>query len=138
LDPGAIATIAVPIVDGPGPAEIFKDDAGTLVLSGTNNYTGGTTVAQGTLVIGNGGASGSIVGNITDNAQLAFNRSDTLTFAGAITGSGSLTQSGNGTLILTGASTYTGGTTINAGILQIGDGGTAGGSMPAGLATGSI
>ena len=78
------------------------------------------------LQIGNGGTSGSITGNVLDNASLAFSRSDTLTFGGAISGSGSLTQSGTGTLILTGSNTYTGGTTISGGTLQIDNGGTSG------------
>jgi len=126
VGPGATATIAAPIVDGSSPTEIVKDDGGTLILTGTNTYTDGTVIGQGTLQIGNGGATGSIVGNVTDNASLVVDRSGSLTLAGTISGTGSLTQSGSGTLILTGADTYTGGTTISAGTLQIGNGGSAG------------
>src|SRR6202007_3070541 len=43
VGPGGSATIAAPIVDGSSPTEIIKDDAGTLILTGTNTYTGGTT-----------------------------------------------------------------------------------------------
>ena len=66
------------------------------------------------------------MGNVLDNASLAFSRSDTLTFGGAISGSGSLTQVGPGTLILTGANVFGGTTTISAGTLQIDNGGTTG------------
>uniref|UniRef100_UPI0013DA6871 autotransporter-associated beta strand repeat-containing protein n=1 Tax=Serratia marcescens TaxID=615 RepID=UPI0013DA6871 len=57
---------------------------------------------------------------------LAFNRSDAYTFAGLIAGTGSLTQAGSGTTILTTNNTYQGGTTINAGTLQLGNGGATG------------
>jgi autotransporter-associated beta strand protein len=53
------------------------------------------------------------------------NRSDT-PFAGVISGTGSVQQNGTGITVLTGNSTYTGGTTINAGTLQLGNGGTTG------------
>jgi len=92
---------------------------GTLTLTGANTYTGGTTISAGTLQIGNGGTTGSIVGDITNNAALRFNRSDALTYTGVISGSGALTKIGSGTLTLTGGNTYTGGTNINAGTLAI-------------------
>ncbi len=63
---------------------------------------------------------------MTNNGALAFDRSDTHTFGGAISGSGVVNQIGSGTTVLTGNSTYTGGTTISAGTLQLGSGGTSG------------
>jgi autotransporter-associated beta strand protein len=106
--------------------KLVKQGAGTLTLTGVGVYGGGTTISGGSLQIGNGGTTGSVAGNITDNANLAFNRTDSITFSGNITGSGSLTQLGSGTLVLTGAASHTGGTTISAGSLQIGNGGTTG------------
>jgi autotransporter-associated beta strand protein len=109
-----------------GTGSLTQTGTGTTILTGANTYTGTTTISAGTLQIGNGGTTGSIAGNIVDNAALRFNRSDTLTYGGVISGTGSLTQAGTGTTILTGANTYTGGTTISAGTLQIGNGGTTG------------
>ena len=109
-----------------GSTRLVKDDLGTLVLSGANTYTGGTTITAGTLQLGDGDATGSILGNVVDNATLAFDRSDTVTFGGIITGTGNLVQLGSGTTILTADNTYSGGTTINAGTLQIGNGGAIG------------
>jgi autotransporter-associated beta strand protein len=92
----------------------------TLTLTGANTFSGGTTIDAGqTLQLGNGGTTGSIVGNVTDNGTLTFNRSDTATFAGAISSVGSLQQNGTGTTILTGINTYGGTTTINAGTLEV-------------------
>ena len=48
------------------------------------------------LQLGSGGTTGSIVGNVSDNGVLAFDRSDTMTFAGAISGSGAVSQIGWG------------------------------------------
>ena len=45
--------------------------AGTTILTGNNTYTGGTTISAGTLQLGNGGTTGSIVGNVIDNGTLA-------------------------------------------------------------------
>ncbi|MBV9874013.1 MAG: autotransporter domain-containing protein [Verrucomicrobia bacterium] len=105
---------------------LIKIGTGTEILTGTNLYTGGTTVSGGTLQIGDGSKTGSIIGNVTDNAVLAFDRSDTYTFTGRISGAGSFEQLGKGTTILTANDTYTGGTTIRAGTLQIGNGGAIG------------
>ncbi|HEY9511173.1 MAG TPA: autotransporter domain-containing protein [Rhodanobacter sp.] len=109
-----------------GDTTLVKADAGTLVLTGANTYTGGTTINGGALQIGNGGTTGSITGNVIDNGALVFNRSDSVTFNGSVSGSGSLEQAGTGSLILTSANAYIGGTTISSGTLRIGNGGTTG------------
>jgi fibronectin-binding autotransporter adhesin len=104
IDVGAGDTLVWPQDIG-GSIDLIKVGAGTLVLAGTDSYGGGTTISEGTLQIGNGGTTGSITGDVTDNAFLVFNRSDDLTFKGLVSGSGSLEQAGKGTLNLTGAKT---------------------------------
>ncbi len=100
--------------------------SGVFTLTGANTFTGGTTIASGTLQVGAGGTVGSIAGNVLNNAAMIFNRSNNLTYAGAISGIGTLTKLGAGVLTLTGNHTFTGDTTISAGTLSIGNGGTTG------------
>src|SRR5439155_13357117 len=64
-----------------GTGGLVKQGSGTLALTASNSYTGTTTIAEGTLQIGNGGTSGSIAGDITNNGTLAVNRSDAVTVA---------------------------------------------------------
>jgi autotransporter-associated beta strand protein len=109
-----------------GSGSVTQAGNGTTVLTADHTYTGGTTIAAGTLQIGDGGSEGSVIGDITNNAALVFDRADDVTFNGVIGGSGSLNQLGSGNLILTGANTFTGITTIGAGTLQLGNGGTSG------------
>ncbi|MBW5824972.1 autotransporter outer membrane beta-barrel domain-containing protein [Yersinia kristensenii] len=109
-----------------GLGSLVKTGAAGLILTNNNTYAGGTTINAGTLQIGNGGTTGSVVGDITNNSALSFNRSNALTYGGVISGSGSLVKTGNDVLTLTGDNTFTGATTISAGTLQIGNGGTSG------------
>ncbi|MEZ2329159.1 beta strand repeat-containing protein [Mesorhizobium sp. RCC_202] len=100
--------------------ELFeKTGTSTWALTGTGTATTNWTVSQGTLQIGNGGTTGSIIGDVSDNATLAFDRSDTYTYGGVISGSGGVSQIGSGTTVLTGANTYGGGTTISNGVLSV-------------------
>jgi len=110
-----------------GSGRLRQLGSGTTTLTGTNTYTGTTTISAGTLQVGNGGTSGSLgSGQVTNNAALVFNRSDSLEVLAGIAGTGNLFQLGVGTTTLTGTNTYTGTTTISAGTLQVGNGGTSG------------
>jgi uncharacterized protein with beta-barrel porin domain len=117
-DSGVAATINAPIVNGSSQS-LTKVGGGTLILTAANTYTGGTTISGGTLQLGNGGANGSIIGDVIDNGVFAINRSDVFTFSGVISGSGALRQIGAGTTTLTNTNTYTGPTTVTAGTLTV-------------------
>ncbi|GHU32849.1 hypothetical protein AGMMS50256_23660 [Betaproteobacteria bacterium] len=120
-----------------GSGGINKQGAGKLILSGTNDYDGGTTVSDGTLQLGNGTGAGSIAGNIYTNsasANVTFNHSTTVPYDGVISGNGSLTQAGVGRLILSGENTYTGDTTVESemqvtGTGKLGTGGSYAGKI---------
>ena len=104
-----------------GSGSLTKTGSGTVILANDNSYGGGTTINGGTLQLGNGGTSGSIAGNVVVNGAdslLAFNRSDTVTFAGDISGTGGIMLMGPGTVRLTGNNTFSGGTAIGGGIVQ--------------------
>ena len=122
-DNGVVATINAAIVNGSSHS-LTKVGGGTLILTAANTYTGGTTISGGTLQLGNGGTTGSIVGNVANNSVFAINRSDAFTFAGVISGSGAFNQIGSGTTTLSGVNTYTGATTVSAGGLTIAAGGS--------------
>ncbi|MBQ0942022.1 autotransporter-associated beta strand repeat-containing protein [Ideonella sp. 4Y16] len=110
-----------------GTGSLVKNNSNTITLTGSNSYTGTTTLNAGTLQVGSGGTTGTLgTGSVSNDAALVFNRSDALTVGADIGGSGTLSKSGAGTLTLTGTNTYAGTTTINAGTLQVGQGGTAG------------
>ena len=107
-----------------GAGGLIKNGTGTLTLTGDNTYTGDTVVSAGTLFIGNGGTTGSIAGNIVNNAEVYIDRSDDSTYSGAISGTGILIKQGAGTLTLTGAHANTGFTYIDGGTLAVGMGGS--------------
>ncbi len=115
---------------------INKTNAGVMALTNANTYTGTTTISAGTLELGNGGTTGTLVTSsaITDNGTFAIDRSNAVTqgtdfSTAAITGTGGLTQAGAGNTTLNVTNTYTGATVINAGTLTLTNGNNGGGSL---------
>ncbi|EOX8524171.1 autotransporter-associated beta strand repeat-containing protein, partial [Salmonella enterica subsp. enterica serovar Cerro] len=96
-----------------GSGQVVKSGDDVLTLSGTNSYSGGTLISDGTLVASNVEALGT--GDVTDDAVLELNTGGD--FDNAISGSGQVVKSGDETLTLSGSNTYTGGTTISGGTL---------------------
>jgi fibronectin-binding autotransporter adhesin len=135
---GHDATLGGAITGGSSSTELHKIGAGTLTMAGNNTYIGQLQILAGmliltgdnqpsitptpissgaTLQIGNGGGTGSLTGNVTNNGLFIVNRSNPYTFGGVISGAGSLVQMGTGTTTLTAINTYSGGTTISEGHL---------------------
>ncbi|EOD61877.1 outer membrane autotransporter barrel domain-containing protein [Citrobacter freundii GTC 09629] len=104
-----------------GNGQLTKTGKGSLTLTLDNTYTGGTTIEQGVLQLGNGGDIGSIQGDIIDNGVLNVNRGDTLALTGNISGKGQLHQTGSGITELQGENSYSGATLIANGVLQAGN-----------------
>lgn len=116
---GAANTTFLGIISGSGG--LTKVGSGTFSLTGSNSYTGTTTISAGTISIGTGATLGTLgSGNVINNAALLINRSDNLTIVNDISGTGTLTKSGAGIATLTGNNTYSGTTSITAGTLQAG------------------
>jgi autotransporter-associated beta strand protein len=137
---------------GGGVVLLTKNGTGTLTLSGSNTYTGATTVNSGTLAtsaddlisnssavtvasgasfkIGGNETVGSIAGAgiyIIDPYTLTAGADNTSTTAsGLITGFGGLVKTGNGTLTLSSANSYFGGTALSSGTIQIANAGALG------------
>ena len=83
-----------------GSGGLAKTGAGATQLTGANTYTGATTVSDGTLSVGNGGATGSIAGasaiSIGAGATMMWDKNSTAqqTIGNAISGSGTLLLKG--------------------------------------------
>ncbi|MNV15305.1 Antigen 43 precursor [compost metagenome] len=103
-----------------GSGKLTKLGKGTLTLTADSQATGGTTIDGGVLQLGNGGTTGTVLGDIEDNTGLAVNRSNTLTLDGDISGKGEVQQIGRGTTVLTGDNSYSGMTRVTNGTLQAG------------------
>ena len=117
-------TIGASITNGSSGAatQLVKSGAGRLILTNNNGYTGGTTINEGTIQVGDGNTTGGLggsAGTITNNGLLVFNRSNQIDVTNSITGSGAVHQIGSGQLTLGGAaSSYSGGTDVSAGTLS--------------------
>ena len=144
---GDVAAQSGAISETGGARPIEKIGKGTLILSGTNTYSGGTLITGGLInfatdenlgtgsITLNGGGLQWAMGNALDisdrlEALGAFGgtfdtNGNDVTLASAITG-GALTKSGAGILTLTGANAYTGGTTISGGLIHFTTGGELG------------
>ncbi len=109
-------TLTGTITNASGAAgPLIKDGTGTLTLTGTNSYSGGTTVNGGTLR----GSTTSLQGDMVNHATIDFVQPGNGTYAGTISGDGAVTKSGVGDLTLTTAQTFTGNTTVDAGTLKL-------------------
>lgn len=109
-----------------GANGIHKLDAGTLILTAANTYTGGTTVSGGTLQGNVNSIRGAV--DVKQNAAVVFDQDVAGTYNDVISGAGSLTKKGSGDLTLAGANSYTGGTTVDTGKL-VGDAASLQGNM---------
>jgi len=124
---------------------LTKTGTGTLILGGTNTYSGDTRVDVGTLRLGAAGALSSNThlrvqpgavfdpngfatalgrlegdGNVNlGSGNLSLNQAANTTFAGVIAGTGGLAKSGAGRLTLTGTHTFSGDTDVTAGELKL-------------------
>jgi fibronectin-binding autotransporter adhesin len=127
-------------ISGQGGVVIANANNATVRLVSDNTYTGGTTISSGVLMIGQGNPNqpGSIVGDVTNNASLVFNKVEDLAYTGSISGSGTVTKQAAGKLTLTGSSTYGGGTTVSAGTLLANNAtGSATGAGSVGVSSGA-
>ena len=115
---------AFALKSGAAAAVVVNDSnatPGKLIISANNTYTGGTTIARGTLQVGNGGSAGSLgTGAIVDNGTLAYNLSGSaqliLPPAAGLSGTGNLsvvapTTAFAGNVTLGGSQTYNPGNT---------------------------
>jgi len=93
-DPTALLTLNAPITNNTSASSLVKAGAGTVVLAGSNTFTGAIAINDG---------------------SLAFGGSVTQTVSNAISGPGTLVKSGSGCVTLNAANTFTGPTYINEG-----------------------
>jgi autotransporter-associated beta strand protein len=112
---GGTLTVSGNISSGHALAGLEKRDAGTVILSGANSYTGTTTVSAGKLVIsslGNGVSASSLGSAGLDPANLVLATDTTLGYVGAgetsargftLSSSATLEASGTGALAFSSA-----------------------------------
>ena len=105
-----------------GEGSLAKSGSGTVTISnGSSNYTGGTTVTTGTLVIGNSRALGTGLVSVSAAASLMASGSagSSIVVSNGLSGAGSLRADSFGTVSLTGVNTLSGGVVLSAGTLNV-------------------
>ncbi|MBK0193821.1 fibronectin-binding autotransporter adhesin ShdA [Salmonella enterica subsp. enterica serovar Infantis] len=95
-----------------GGGQIVKSGNDELIVTGANNYSGGTTISGGTLTADHADSLGS--GDIDNSGVLQVGEGE---LENTLSGSGSLVKTGTGELTLSGDNSYSGGTTITGGTL---------------------
>ncbi|EBJ1921010.1 fibronectin-binding autotransporter adhesin ShdA [Salmonella enterica] len=95
-----------------GEGQIVKSGSDELIVTGDNNYSGGTTISGGTLTADHADSLGS--GDIDNSGVLQVGEGE---LKNTLFGSGSLVKTGTGELTLNGDNDYSGGTTIDDGVL---------------------
>ncbi|EBS2244653.1 fibronectin-binding autotransporter adhesin ShdA [Salmonella enterica subsp. enterica serovar Rissen] len=95
-----------------GEGQIVKSGSDELIVTGDNNYSGGTTISGGTLTADHADSLGT--GTIANSGVLQVGEGE---LENTLSGSGSLVKTGTGELTLNGDNDYSGGTTITGGTL---------------------
>ncbi|WP_183061675.1 fibronectin-binding autotransporter adhesin ShdA [Salmonella enterica] len=95
-----------------GEGQIVKSGSDELIVTGDNNYSGGTTISGGTLTADHADSLGS--GDIDNSGVLQVGEGE---LKNTLSGSGSLVKTGTGELTLSGDNSYSGATTISDGTL---------------------
>ncbi|WP_080221330.1 fibronectin-binding autotransporter adhesin ShdA [Salmonella enterica] len=95
-----------------GEGQIVKSGSDELIVTGDNNYSGGTTISGGTLTADHADSLGT--GTIANSGVLQVGEGE---LENTLSGSGSLVKTGTGELTLSGDNSYSGGTTISGGTL---------------------
>ena len=110
-------------IGGEGTGSLTINGTGTVIVGGTLSRGEYGTIALesgGTLQIGNGGDTGTLATELTNNGTLIFDLSGgSSTVNNAISGTGAFIKNGTGTVTLGNTNTYTGPTTINSGYLIV-------------------
>ncbi|PVM48200.1 fibronectin-binding autotransporter adhesin ShdA [Salmonella enterica subsp. enterica serovar Muenchen] len=95
-----------------GEGQIVKSGSDELIVTGANDYSGGTTISGGTLTADNADSLGT--GAVANNGVLQVGEGE---LKNTLSGTGSLVKIGTGELALNGDNDYSGGTTIDDGVL---------------------
>jgi autotransporter-associated beta strand protein len=106
-----------------GSGSVAVTGPGKTTLTANNSYAGQTSISAGsTLQLGQSGTTGMVSGPIAIGGSLIVDRSDNVTYTGALSGAGSFAKNGAGALIYNGdGHLYTGALSVNTGSFMIGD-----------------